>query len=302
MPTKVNEGSPDWWISAIVGYQYGAISLEQLVLAGLSASAVRDRVAGAQLHRVHRGVYTVAPPALLSHAGRAYAAVLAAGDGALLSHGSAAWWWALTKKRGRRLHVSRAGTATRARRGFVVHGRPVLEPEDRAIHERMALTSVERTLFDQAATAKLDDLANQLEIAVERRLYDHRAMVELMRSSPSAPGTPLLREVFRAAQPPAFLRSGGERVLRRLIYRSGLPRPRVNMDFHGYERDLVWPDQGLVVEYDGWDGHKTRAQQELDRVRDATLAVVRIPVLRITGLKLHLDPGWVLKTIGEALC
>ena len=90
-------------------------------------------------------------------------------------------------------------------------------------------------------------------------------------------------------------------MLRRLILHSGLPRPRVNMDFHGYERDLVWPDHGLVVEYDGWDGHKTRTQQERDRVRDATLAAVRIPVLRITGLKLHLDPDWVLETIGEAL-
>ena len=30
------------------------------------------------------------------------------------------------------------------------------------------------------------------------------------------------------------------------------------MEFHGYERDFVWPDHGLVVEYDGWDGHKTR--------------------------------------------
>ena len=39
----------------------------------------------------------------------------------------------------------------------------------------------------------------------------------------------------------------------------------MNMDFHGYERDFVWPDHGLVVEYDGWDGHKTRAQQEVDR-------------------------------------
>jgi very-short-patch-repair endonuclease len=73
------------------------------------------------------------------------------------------------------------------------------------------------------------------------------------------------------------------------------------MQFHGYERDFTWPERGLVVEYDGWDGHKTRTQQEVDRRRDATLAVVNIPVIRITGLSLHLDPAWVLDTIGRAL-
>lgn len=243
----------------------------------------------------------MAPPRLLSHAGWAYAAVLAAGDGALLSHLSAAWWWGLTSKRGRRVHVSRPGTATRQRDGFAVHGRPDLLPEDRSVHERMVLTSVERTLFDQAGTAKQDDLANQLDIAVERRLYHHGAMEELTARRPLAPGIGMLRAIFRAWQPPAFTRSGGEQVLQRLIRGSDLPRPRVNMEFHGYERDFTWPDHGLVVEYDGWDGHKTRTQQELDRIRDASLAVVGIPVLRITGLRLHLDPGWVLQTIGDAL-
>lgn len=297
----MNEERPDWWIGVIVGHQYGVISLEQLFLAGLSADAVRQRVRRARLHRVHRGVYSVAPPRLLAPSGWAMAAVLAAGDGALLSRGSAAWWWALTRTRGRRIHVARPGTATRIRYGFVVHGRSDLGPEDRDVHERMAVTSVERTIFDQAATATVDDLANQVETAVERRLYDHRRMERLVQRHPGAPGTPLLREVFCQWQPPAFTRSDGEKALRRLISRSGLPRPRVNMVFHGYERDFVWPDGGFVVEYDGWDGHKTRAQQEIDRVRDASLAVVGIPVLRITGLKLHLDPDWVQTTIADAL-
>ena len=73
------------------------------------------------------------------------------------------------------------------------------------------------------------------------------------------------------------------------------------MEFHGFERDFSWPAHGLVVEYDGWDGHKTRTQQEVDRRRDAALAIVNFRVLRITGLALHLEPAWVLDTIGQAL-
>ena len=156
-------------------------------------------------------------------------------------------------------------------------------------------------MFDQAAFADRDELSNQLDIAIERHLYDHRHMEALLDRNPRARGGPRLRAIFRSWQPPAFTRSGGEKVLHRLIRSSDLPRPRVNMDFHGYEGDFTWPDRGLVVEYDGWDGHKTRTQQEVDRRRDATLAAVNIPVLRITGLALHLHQAWVLDTIGQAL-
>ncbi len=297
----MNDGRLDEWIGEICGHQYGVISLTQLALAGLNDWAVRERAHRGRLHRVHRGVYSLAPPRLLSHAGWAYAAVLAAGDGALLSHLSAAWWWGLTTKRGRRVQVSRPGTATRQRDGFVIHGRPDLLPADRAVHERIALTSLERTLFDEAATAGRDDLANQIDHAVERHIYDHAAMEALTRRHPGSRGAPLLRSIFRSWQPPAFTRSDGEKVLRRVIHESGLPKPRVNMEFHGWERDFVWPDRGLVVEYDGWDGHKTRAQQERDRRRDASLAVVGVIPLRITGLQLTYSRDWVIATLRDAL-
>ena len=283
----------------MVGHQYGVLSVKQLELAGLEPGAVRQRARRGRLHRVHRGVYSVAPPPLLSRSGWAMAAVLAAGPYAALSHGSAAWWWGLTARHGGRIHVTRPGSTTRRRAGFVVHG--TLEPREVGVHERMRLTSVGRTLFDQAAAKSHDDLANQLDIAVERGLYDHHELAALLERYPCAPGVPLLRAILHSWQPPAFTRSGGEKVLHRLIRTSNLPRPRVNMEFHGYERDFTWPDHGLVVEYDGWDGHKTRTQQEVDRRRDATLAVVNIPVLRITGLALHLDPAWVLDTIARAL-
>lgn len=297
----MNERCREGRIATICAHQYGVISLAQLALAGLGDWAVRERTRVGRLHRVHRGVYSLAPPRLLSHAGWAYAAALAAGPGALLSHRSAAWWWGLTTKRGRLIHVTRLGTATRRRDGLVLHGKPDLTPVDRAVHERMALTSVERTLFDQAPTADRDDLANQIDHAVERHIYDHAAMEALMHRYRGAPGAPLLRGIFRSWQPPAFTRSDGEKILRRLIHEGGLPKPRVNMEFHGYERDFVWPDRGLVVEYDGWDGHKTRTQQERDRRRDASLAAVGVVPLRITGLQLMHARDWVLDTIAAAL-
>ena len=50
-------------------------------------------VRAGRLHPVHRGIYATVAPELLTEEGHLVAALLAAGDGALLSHGTAAWRW-----------------------------------------------------------------------------------------------------------------------------------------------------------------------------------------------------------------
>src|SRR3954454_23577099 len=68
--------------------QHGVVALWQLVALGLKKRAVMHRVAAGRLHRVFRGVYAVGH-ARLTKRGWWMAAVLACGDGALLSHLSA---------------------------------------------------------------------------------------------------------------------------------------------------------------------------------------------------------------------
>ena len=65
----------------------------QLLAAGVSRSAIGRALGSGRLHRVHPGVYAAVAPELLTEDGRLTAALLAAGDGALLSHGTAAWRW-----------------------------------------------------------------------------------------------------------------------------------------------------------------------------------------------------------------
>ena len=64
-------------ISRMAGRQHGVVALPQLRELGLSATAVRSRVAAGRLHRIHRGVFAVGTPAL-SAEGRWLAAVLKA--------------------------------------------------------------------------------------------------------------------------------------------------------------------------------------------------------------------------------
>ena len=79
-------------IAAIAGRQHGIVTTAQLREAGLDEVAMHRAVRAGRLHRLHRGVYAVGHRSL-SWRGRWLAAVLAAGDGAVLSHTSAAALW-----------------------------------------------------------------------------------------------------------------------------------------------------------------------------------------------------------------
>ena len=76
-------------IQELAARQHRAVSLPQLNALGLSASAVRNRVAAGKLQRLHRGVYAIGL-APISLEATYMAAVLACGPKAVLSHRSAA--------------------------------------------------------------------------------------------------------------------------------------------------------------------------------------------------------------------
>jgi len=82
-------GALDRAIVALAARQHGVVSLAQLLALGLSERAVHARIAAGRLHRIHQGVYAVGRPDV-TIMGKWMAAVLACGDGALLSHQSAA--------------------------------------------------------------------------------------------------------------------------------------------------------------------------------------------------------------------
>src|SRR5690349_2963970 len=83
-------------IWALVRRQHGVVARWQLLAAGLTASAIRHRLKTGRLRRIHHGVYAVGRPELTQR-GRWMAAVLACGEGAALSHGSAAALWQIRR-------------------------------------------------------------------------------------------------------------------------------------------------------------------------------------------------------------
>src|SRR4051794_27939072 len=81
----------------LVQRQHGVIAHEQLARLGYSGKAIRHRIAIGRLHPLHRNVYAVGRSEVTDN-GRWMAAVLACGDGAILSHSSATALWRIGRE------------------------------------------------------------------------------------------------------------------------------------------------------------------------------------------------------------
>src|SRR3954453_4299403 len=134
-------------LARLADQQHGVVSLSQLQLLGLSASAVQKRTANGHLHRVHRGVYAVGYRRLTER-GRWMAAVLTFGPGAVLSHRDAAALLGLRQDRRPRIDVTVPRVGVRRRPGIDAHVSATVRPADVTVQEGIPCTSVARTLLD----------------------------------------------------------------------------------------------------------------------------------------------------------
>src|SRR5919106_443341 len=142
----------DAHVAAIAARQHGVITLTQLIEAGLTPSGVRRRLQSGRLHRIHRGVYAVGHPGL-SNEGRWMAAVLACGDGAVLSHRSAAELWELLPPRQGAVHVTVPVPGGRKKRdGIHLHRSPSLPNTATTRRDGIAVTAPARILGDLRRT------------------------------------------------------------------------------------------------------------------------------------------------------
>jgi hypothetical protein len=135
-------------IALIAARQHGVISRVQLIRIGLTPWAIRGRIRAGRLHPIHRGVYAVGHPNV-SREGRYLAAVLASGEGAVLSHRSAADLWELRAAKGDEIDVI-ATTHRRGDRSIRIH-RNALDPRDTMTRNGIRVTRPLRTLLDHAA-------------------------------------------------------------------------------------------------------------------------------------------------------
>jgi hypothetical protein len=148
--------------------QHGVIGRQQLLALGFTSDAIKHRLANGRLHSVRAGVYAVGRPTLNQH-GRWMAAAIACGEGAVLSHSSAAALWRIGCEDRNLIELSLPSRSNRRRSGLRVHRRSSLSGRDVTTEHGIPVTTPIRTLIDLAL--RLDK--RQLERAInEADKYD----------------------------------------------------------------------------------------------------------------------------------
>lgn len=283
---------------ALAARQHGVVTRAQLRRLGLTDDRIDRRLASGALTVLHRGVFLVGP--LPQEHTRGMAAVLACGDGTVLSHVSAAVVWRIAVAHDTVVHVMVPGPRRRRRPGIRVH-EARLAPDEVTRRNRIPVTSCARTLLDFAATAPTRELERAVAEAVALRLVSERQLRRLVERHGGTRGSARLRALLNSGMPAARTRSEAEESLLALIRRSGLPVPRVNERVHGFEVDFRWSAERLIVEVDGYAFHGSRERFEGDRSRDAELMAAGYRVVRVTWKQLEKEPEAVLVRLTQAL-
>lgn len=282
--------------------QHGVVARSQLAALGLSARSVERRLRSGRLHEVRllggellRGVYAVGRPGL-TRSGLWMASVLACGDGAVLSHSSAAAHYGIWRAGEPGIEVSVRDRRALRRPGLSVHRPLKLRPSDLGSRDGIPVTTPTRTLIDLATMVGRRRLEAAVNAADKLDLLDPETLRDELEARPGQPGVPALRDLldihtFRLTD------SELERRFLRLVARAGLPLPETGAFLDGYRVDFFWPDLGLVVETDGLRYHRTAAQQTRDLERDAAHAAAGLTSLRFSHRQVRYAPREVIQAL-----
>jgi hypothetical protein len=265
---------------------------------GFGKRSIEHRVERGRLHVVAHGVYAVGWPGLTQKR-RWMAAVLACGDGAMLSHSSAAALWEIGKEKEGRIDVSVTRRCELRRPGLHVRGRPSLNPDDVTTIDGIPVTAVVQTLIDLAIELPPRRLERTVNEADKRDLIDPEALRSALDDYAGRPGVKILRKVldkrtFRLSD------SDLEVLFRPIAAAAGLPPPLTKQTVNGFEVDFFWPDRGLVVETDGLRYHRTPSTQTRDAQRDRAHTLAGMTPLRFTHYEIKYESARVRLELARA--
>jgi very-short-patch-repair endonuclease len=273
-------------------YQYGVVSRSQALRSGLTEDMIKFRVKSDRWRQLHPGVYatfTGTP----GRGAQMWAAVLSLGQGAVLSHETAAELYGLIDKAVSPIHV----TVPRQRHLVAVSGVSV-HRSARAVeavlgHSNPPRTKIEETVLDLTQTAAtFDDVCGWVTRAFARDLTDEARLRTAMGMRSKLRWRADLDELIAAAA------NGDHSVLEyrydRDVERAhGLPEARRQVPFTGPggrgRRDRVYEDYEVVVELDGRLAHPDDSAWK-DKARDNAAAVEGKQTLRYNWEQVRRKP------------
>lgn len=245
-------------VQLLAAKQGGVFSRGQALGLGLSRHTIERWRAQERIVALHPGVYRFTSTQL-SWLVAVRAAVLAAGPGALASHGSAAALHGLDGFRQGPVHVTIPYRRTCDTDGLKVYRCRWITRSDRRRCGAIAVTSPAVTLLQVSRLVHAAKLQNALDDALARRLLRPQALSLLLGRG--LPGSGLLRRQLALWLDGDLPESVAEAaVLRRLLAR-GVPAPQRQLDIFDRQKrfvgrvDFGYPDARVVVEYDSFRFH-----------------------------------------------
>jgi predicted transcriptional regulator of viral defense system len=223
-------------LASIADGQHGVVTRAQLLRAGVTPAEIAHRVRTGALLRQHRGVYRVGHRAPSMEA-RYLAAVLACGNGAVLSGRAAAHLFGLLKGRPPRAEVT---TRTERRVPRVVTRRERgAEGRDAIAWCGIPVTTVATTLVDIAAVLDVDTLARACHEAGARHGTTPAHVDAVLARRSNTKGAAKLRRILHG-----YHRSPHAWELDRRREREARRR---GDEFRRYTRDDVFEDPRTVL-------------------------------------------------------
>jgi very-short-patch-repair endonuclease len=256
---------------------------------------------------MHRGVYRILGSALTWQQG-IMAACLAAGQGAVASHRSAAVLWSIPGMEPRvELTVPERRRVVLA--GVTLHRASVLPSFDRRRVEAIPVTSPARTLIDLAAVLDRDRLENALDHCLAGRALTIRQLARRLEAlgRNGRKGAGLLAALL-ANRPPEGRapQSQFEVGLLRLLRKQKIPAPSCQ---HAVRLpsgrtvyiDFAYPDHHLAIEADSYRYHSSLTDWSRDRTRNSALVALGWRILHVTYQDLERRPEVVADQVVRSL-
>lgn len=227
------------------------------------------------------------------------AAVLACGDGAILSHSSAAALWRIGFERRDAIELSLPSPFQKRHRGLRIYRRPSLNLDRDVTREfGIPVTTPVQTLIDMALRLDRAGIERMINEADKYNLAHPPGIRRALDQRAGESGVAQLRRILDRRT----FRLTKEELERRflpLAAKAGLPVPLTGQWVNEFEVDFYWPDLGLVVETDGLRYHRTPAEQARDRLRDQAHTAAGLTQLRFTHEQVRYEPDYVRRILAQ---
>ena len=286
--------------------QYGLVTREQALAAGMSDKQIRWRISAGQWVRATRGVYRhrSAPDTRIA---RLLAACLA--HGALASHRSAAALHGIDGFRLDCIEVVVPRGRARPIKGAILHQSTRFDLTKPVERQGVPCTALDRTLFDVSAVvsrARLDQAIDAVLRDGRLRTTDlYRVLVSHARRGRN--GCASFRASLEDRGDDPVPLSAWSRMVADLLVESGLDQPAMEHRVHTTDGafvaqvDLAYPDCRVAIELDSKRWHLNRMSFDSDPERRNRLTVAGWTVLNFTWSHYVHDPRKLCATV-EAAC